>query len=52
MSDYQACWIPDIEEVEDESDDSDEEDEEVLISTIIKIHLFLISFPELYVLRI
>lgn len=25
MSDYQACWIPDIEEVSDESENSDEE---------------------------
>jgi pre-rRNA-processing protein TSR1 len=29
MSDYQACWIPDIEEVEDESDETDDEEEQV-----------------------
>lgn len=27
MSDYQACWIPDIEEVSDESENSDEDEE-------------------------
>lgn len=27
MSDYQACWIPDIEEVEENEDDDDDNDE-------------------------
>ncbi|XP_055596062.1 pre-rRNA-processing protein TSR1 homolog [Uranotaenia lowii] len=28
MSDYQACWIPDIEEVSEKEDDDDEDDED------------------------
>lgn len=28
MSDYQACWIPDIEEVDDDDEDDDDDDEE------------------------
>jgi pre-rRNA-processing protein TSR1 len=35
MSDYQACWIPDIEEVQDDSEVTDDDDEQVIINSTV-----------------